>query len=131
LRRIGPRDGLVIGVEKLVPADLAAPQGVIERRLHRVATIAEHGFQACILLLHLLDERGKRFTHGVLQVVERQAHGVGRLVAYGAYDLSNQATLKNWSTEVTLAYFLWGITSSALAASAGLIFLRRLAAQKR
>ncbi|HYP72077.1 MAG TPA: DUF2177 family protein, partial [Variovorax sp.] len=30
------------------------------------------------------------------------------LVAYGAYDLTNQATLRDWSWRVTLADLAWG-----------------------
>ncbi len=52
------------------------------------------------------------------------------LVAYGAYDLTNQATLKVWSTKVTLADLAWGMTSSALAAGSGLAFLRLRAARQ-
>jgi uncharacterized membrane protein len=41
------------------------------------------------------------------------------LAAYATYDLTNQATLKNWSTQLTLADLSWGATVSALAASIG------------
>ena len=37
-------------------------------------------------------------------------------VAYATYDLTNQATLKNWSTLLTLADLGWGAFLSALAA---------------
>lgn len=40
-------------------------------------------------------------------------------VAYATYDLTNQATLKNWSTTLTLADLAWGAFVSAAAASAG------------
>lgn len=40
-------------------------------------------------------------------------------VAYATYDLTNQATLKNWSTALTLADLAWGSFVSAVAASAG------------
>lgn len=48
------------------------------------------------------------------------AHGafIG-LVAYATYDLTNQATLKNWSTALTLADLGWGIFASAMAAAIG------------
>jgi uncharacterized membrane protein len=39
--------------------------------------------------------------------------------AYAAYDLTNQATLKNWSTTLTVADLIWGTLLSALASSAG------------
>jgi len=40
-------------------------------------------------------------------------------VAYATYDLTNQATLKNWSTALTLADLAWGTFVSAVAASVG------------
>lgn len=41
------------------------------------------------------------------------------LVAYATYDLTNQATLRNWSTVLTLADLAWGTFVSAAAASFG------------
>lgn len=41
------------------------------------------------------------------------------LVAYGAYDLTNQATLRGWSWRVTLADLCWGTFVTAVAAAAG------------
>ena len=40
------------------------------------------------------------------------------LVAYGAYDLTNQASLRGWDMRLTLADMAWGAFASALAASA-------------
>lgn len=39
--------------------------------------------------------------------------------AYATYDLTNQATLKNWSTLLTVADLAWGSFLSAVAAGAG------------
>ncbi len=39
------------------------------------------------------------------------------LVAYAAYDLTNQATLRIWSVRVTLFDLCWGVFASALAAT--------------
>lgn len=39
--------------------------------------------------------------------------------AYATYDLTNQATLKNWSTLLTVADLAWGTVLSAVAAGAG------------
>ena len=39
--------------------------------------------------------------------------------AYATYDLTNQATLKNWSTLLTVADLAWGSVLSAVAAGAG------------
>ncbi|MEO5845276.1 MAG: DUF2177 family protein [Caldimonas sp.] len=41
------------------------------------------------------------------------------LVAYGAYDLTNQATLRGWSWKVTFADLAWGAFVTAVAAAAG------------
>lgn len=41
------------------------------------------------------------------------------LVAYGCYDLTNQATLKVWDIRITLADMAWGSIVSAIAAGAG------------
>ncbi|WP_430442491.1 DUF2177 family protein [Shinella sp.] len=39
--------------------------------------------------------------------------------AYSTYDLTNQATLKNWSTMLTIADLAWGTILSATAAATG------------
>jgi uncharacterized membrane protein len=41
------------------------------------------------------------------------------LCAYGAYDLTNQATLKVWATKLTLLDLGWGVVASTVAGSAG------------
>lgn len=41
------------------------------------------------------------------------------LVAYATYDLTNQATMKVWSTTVTLADIAWGTVLTATAATTG------------
>ena len=41
------------------------------------------------------------------------------LVAYGTYDLTNHATLKNWSTALTVVDMGWGAILSAAAAGIG------------
>jgi uncharacterized membrane protein len=48
------------------------------------------------------------------------------LIAYGTYDLTNQATLKTWSTTITLADMAWGSFLTAVAASAGYLTASRL-----
>ena len=50
------------------------------------------------------------------------AAGTGALFGffcYATYDLTNQATLKNWSTTLTIADLLWGTFVSAAAAIIG------------
>ena len=38
-------------------------------------------------------------------------------ICYATYDLTNQATLKQWSTTVTIADICWGAFATALAAT--------------
>jgi uncharacterized membrane protein len=47
-------------------------------------------------------------------------------MAYATYDLTNQATLKNWSTTLTVADLLWGTFVSAAAAIIGYLVTVRL-----
>lgn len=46
------------------------------------------------------------------------------LVAYGTYDLSNLATLKGWTIEVTIVDMVWGSLLSASASCCGYFFSR-------
>ena len=41
------------------------------------------------------------------------------LVAYGTYDMTNLATLKNWSATVSIVDTTWGVALTATAASLG------------
>jgi len=41
------------------------------------------------------------------------------LVAYSTYDLTNQATMRGWSSTVTVADLCWGALLTALVATAG------------
>ena len=46
------------------------------------------------------------------------------LFAYATYDLTNQATLKNWPLAVTIADLYWGTFLTAVAATAGFLITR-------
>ena len=46
------------------------------------------------------------------------------LVAYGVYDLTNQATLRVWSTPLSLADMAWGAVITGLAALVGCLAAR-------
>ena len=48
------------------------------------------------------------------------------LVAYGTYDLTNQATLRLWSIGITVADLGWGMTASAIASTAGFFAAKAL-----
>lgn len=47
-------------------------------------------------------------------------------MAYATYDLTNQATLKSWSTTLTVADLLWGTFVSAAAAVIGFLVTVRI-----
>jgi uncharacterized membrane protein len=47
--------------------------------------------------------------------------GLFGFFAYATYDLTNQATLKNWSTGLTLADLGWGVALTALSATFGFL----------
>ena len=47
------------------------------------------------------------------------------LVAYGTYDLTNQATLKLWATRVTVLDMTWGGALTALVATLGFLAARK------
>ncbi len=47
---------------------------------------------------------------------------------YATYDLTNQATLRNWTTQLTVIDIAWGVALGALAASAGFLAASRFAA---
>ena len=55
--------------------------------------------------------------------------GLLGLVAYGTYDLTNQATLKTWSTTVTIVDMSWGTILSACAATVGYLAASRFGQQ--
>jgi uncharacterized membrane protein len=59
----------------------------------------------------------------------RQAAMLGALlglVAYGTYDLTNQATLARWSSLLTAADMAWGALASAAAAAIGRLAMSQL-----
>lgn len=45
--------------------------------------------------------------------------GLLGLVAYGTYDLTNLATLRNWPVAMTVIDLAWGVVASAISAVAG------------
>jgi uncharacterized membrane protein len=47
--------------------------------------------------------------------------------AYATYDLTNQATLKNWSSAISAADMAWGAILTGLTASVGYLAASRLA----
>lgn len=48
------------------------------------------------------------------------------LVAYGTYDLTNQATLRHWPVLITVADLAWGTVLTAVSATAGMLITRLL-----
>ncbi|MDR6820823.1 putative membrane protein [Neorhizobium sp. 2083] len=64
-------------------------------------------------------------TSGSLATAILQGAVLG-FTAYATYDLTNQSTLKNWSTTLTIADLVWGTFVSAIAAGAGQWVTERL-----
>ena len=48
------------------------------------------------------------------------------LCAYATYDLTNQATMRIWSTRVTVFDLVWGVIVTVTSASAGFFIARRM-----
>jgi uncharacterized membrane protein len=48
------------------------------------------------------------------------------LLAYATYDLTNQATLRNWTLQLTLADMAWGAVASGLAGAASFYITRAI-----
>lgn len=70
----------------------------------------------------------------VLPALEHE-HPLGRailygallgLVAYGTYDLTNQATLRGWSSVVTLVDMTWGAFLTGVVVAIAVTMARRL-----
>lgn len=49
-------------------------------------------------------------------------------IAYATYDLTNQATLKVWSTQITALDIAWGTAATALASGIAALAARKLEA---
>jgi len=47
-------------------------------------------------------------------------------LCYATYDLTNQATLKVWATQITLIDITWGTFLTAVGATAGGLVIRRM-----
>ena len=48
-------------------------------------------------------------------------------IAYGTYDLTNYATLRNWNLQITVIDILYGAVASAIAAAAATLAARTVA----
>jgi uncharacterized membrane protein len=51
------------------------------------------------------------------------------LVAYGTYDLTNEATLQGWPTIVTVVDLIWGTFLTGTTAGLGFLFASRVASR--
>ena len=52
------------------------------------------------------------------------------LFGYAVYDLTNQATLRNWAVTITVADLVWGTLLTAVAAIAGFLAARAVASPR-
>ena len=66
---------------------------------------------------HLFDEKGHALVNGALF----------GFFTYATYDLTNQATLKDWTTQLTVIDMAWGTVLGAFAASLAYLVASRLA----
>lgn len=48
------------------------------------------------------------------------------LLAYGAYDFTNHATLAKWPIQITVVDLLWGITITAIASAVAYLVISRV-----
>lgn len=51
------------------------------------------------------------------------------LIAYATYDLTNAATLRHWTTQITLADMAWGAIATGLAATISTVACRAVLAR--
>ena len=79
-------------------------------------------YAAALAILVLLPSihHQEKTLHTVLKGI------VFGLVAYGTYDLTNYATLKNWPLSVTLLDLVWGTILTGLVTLTTLIMLRKI-----
>ena len=92
-----------------------------------------------------LSQIGPKVYHPILDEVLRPANdpvnlpaaivfylayiaGILGAMCYATYDLTNQATLKVWATQISIADILWGTFVTAAGATIGGFVLRRFKA---
>jgi uncharacterized membrane protein len=94
------------------------------------AMLAENPDLGAALLFYLLYLAGLNIfvlrpalADGSRGVLRGAAFG---LVAYGIYDLTNQATLANWPWTITIIDMAWGAVLTGVSCAAGLWFARKV-----
>ena len=99
-------------------------------RLYRPALgdeLAENFAPAPAVLFYLIYMAGLTTLSAGRSKAESAARGaLFGLSAYGTYDLTNQATLRQWPTYLTVADLAWGTALSAVAAYAAAAVRERL-----
>lgn len=79
--------------------------------------------------LYVLAMTGLAVLPGIQERSWLRGAGSGALLglaAYAAYDLTNQATLKLWSTRVTVADLCWGTVATAVASGLAVAICSRI-----
>jgi len=77
-------------------------------------------------VIYMLGVTGLCVLPGLAERSWLRAAGSGALLglaAYAAYDLTNQATLKLWSTKVTILDLGWGMFATTVASSVSVFIL--------
>lgn len=109
--------GMANAFYKPILGDMLAPQfRVVPAIVFYLIFVAALTFFAVLPSLEPGRGLGTALLHGA----------VFGLAAYATYDLTNQATLRNWSTMLTVADLAWGTFLSAVAAGAGHFVTMRL-----
>ncbi|MBW8812159.1 MAG: DUF2177 family protein [Caulobacterales bacterium] len=73
-----------------------------------------------LMLLVIWPNRDAKLTRTTLM------GGVLGAMCYATYDLTNQATLKVWATQITVTDIAWGTFVTAVGATVGGLVLRKL-----
>jgi uncharacterized membrane protein len=110
--------------------------GAMADRLYRplLGDLLAPGFALAPAVAFYLIYVGGIVFFAVWPALERRRLGKALLngaalgfVAYATYDLTNQATLRNWPVLVTIADLVWGTLLTATASALGYAAARRVA----
>jgi uncharacterized membrane protein len=125
--------GYVATLVAFVAADMVW-LGIMVDRLYRpaIGDILSPSVNVPAAAVFYLIFPGGLTIFAVLQAVQNQSAGNAAVLgglfgffAYGTYDLTNQATLRNWPTHLTVIDLAWGSVLAAFAATIGYIAASR------
>jgi len=120
--------GLILAVLDLLWLGVIA-KGWLARQLGPL--MREQIMPVPAILFYLLYAAGLGFFAVQPSLVDgdwMRALGVGAffgLVAYGTYDLTNLATLRNWPLPMVIVDLVWGAVLSGVSAAGGVLLLKQ------